>query len=41
MFAYIVTIPNVGHEMIWERPEEYLMHTRAYFQEIEFEGGSQ
>lgn len=39
--AYVVTIPDVGHEMIWERSEAYLTHTRAYFQEIGFEGGAQ
>jgi proline iminopeptidase len=38
--AEIVTIPNVGHEMIWERPEEYLAATRAYFQEIGFSGAT-
>lgn len=32
----IVTIPNVGHEAIWERPDEYLAHTRAYFAAIGF-----
>jgi pimeloyl-ACP methyl ester carboxylesterase len=38
--AYVVTIPDVGHEMIWERPTEYLAHTRAYFAEIGFAGGA-
>lgn len=36
--ADIVTIPNVGHEMIWERPAEYLAHTRDYFRAIGFHG---
>jgi proline iminopeptidase len=36
--AEIVTIPNVGHEMIWERPAEYLAHTRDYFKAIGFVG---
>jgi proline iminopeptidase len=35
----IVTIPGTGHEMIWERPDEYLAHTRDYFQSIGFTGG--
>ncbi|HEY5920883.1 MAG TPA: alpha/beta hydrolase [Kofleriaceae bacterium] len=39
--AEIVTIPNVGHEMIWETADEYLAHTRAYFQQIGFTGGLQ
>jgi proline iminopeptidase len=38
--AEVVTIPDVGHEMIWERPVEYLDHVRTYFQEIGFEGGT-
>ena len=32
--AEIETIANVGHEMIWERPEEYLEHARVYLREI-------
>jgi proline iminopeptidase len=36
----IITIPGTGHEMIWERPDEYLAHTRAYFQSIGFAGGA-
>jgi proline iminopeptidase len=32
--ATIETIPNVGHEMIWERSAEYLAHTRAYLARI-------
>jgi proline iminopeptidase len=36
--AEIVTIPNVGHEMVWERPVEYLAETTAYFREIGFTG---
>jgi proline iminopeptidase len=39
--AEMVTLANVGHEMIWERPDEYLAHTRAYFQSIGFVGGVQ
>jgi len=39
--AEIITIPGVGHEMIWERPGDYLRHTRAYLQRIGFEGGAQ
>jgi proline iminopeptidase len=38
--ATIITMPGVGHEMIWERPAEYLGHTRAYFQQIGFAGGA-
>jgi proline iminopeptidase len=36
----IITIPGTGHEMIWERPDEYLAHTRDYFQSIGFTGGA-
>jgi proline iminopeptidase len=36
--ADIITIPGVGHEMIWEAPSEYLAHTRDYFQAIGFVG---
>ena len=36
----IITIPGTGHEMIWERPVEYLAHTRDYFQSIGFTGGA-
>jgi pimeloyl-ACP methyl ester carboxylesterase len=36
--AEIVTIPGVGHEMIWEKPDEYLAHARTYFQQIGFTG---
>jgi proline iminopeptidase len=32
--ASITTIENVGHEMIWERTDDYLTHTRAYLREI-------
>jgi proline iminopeptidase len=39
--ARIVTIPGTGHQMIWERSEEYLEHARTYFDEIGFEGGAQ
>ncbi len=38
--AEIVTIPGVGHEMIWERPAEYLEQVRAYFEQIGFAGGA-
>jgi proline iminopeptidase len=36
--AEVVTIPGVGHELNWERPEEYLVQTRAYFRDIGFTG---
>jgi proline iminopeptidase len=36
----ILTMANVGHEVIWERPDEYLAHTRDYFQQIGFMGVS-
>ncbi len=36
----IITIPGTGHEMIWERPDDYLAHTRDYFQSIGFTGGA-
>ncbi len=32
--ATIETIEGVGHEMIWERPDDYLADTRAYLREI-------
>ncbi len=38
--AEIVTIAGVGHEMIWERPKEYLQHTRSYLAELQLPGGS-
>jgi proline iminopeptidase len=38
--AEIVTMVNVGHEMLWERPDEYLTHVRAYFAKIGFAGVS-
>ena len=38
--ADIITIPGVGHEMIWTRPTAYLAHTRAYFKAIGFAGVS-
>lgn len=37
--AQVVTMSNVGHCMIWERPIEYLQHVRDYFQTIGFAGG--
>jgi len=39
--ADIITMPNVGHAMIWERPAEYLSYTRDYFRAIGFVGGAQ
>jgi proline iminopeptidase len=36
--ADIITIPGVGHEMIYEAPAVYLAHTRDYFRAIGFEG---
>jgi proline iminopeptidase len=36
--ADVVTMTDVGHAMQWERPDEYLAHTRAYFQHIGFSG---
>lgn len=38
--AEIVTITGVGHGQIWERPAEYLAHTRDYFRAIGFVGGA-
>lgn len=32
--AVIETIENAGHEIIWERTDDYLTHTRAYLREI-------
>jgi proline iminopeptidase len=32
----IETIENVGHQVIWERPDDYLTHVRAYLREIGF-----
>jgi len=32
--AEIQTIAGVGHHMIWERPDDYLTHARAYLREI-------
>lgn len=37
--AQVITMSNVGHCMIWERPVEYLQHVRDYFQAIGFAGG--
>lgn len=39
--AQVVTIPGVGHELIWERPTEYLHEVRAYLLRIGFTGGGQ
>jgi proline iminopeptidase len=33
--ATVVTIPDVGHEMIWERPVEYLAEARAYLASLD------
>jgi proline iminopeptidase len=38
--ADIVTIHGVGHQQVWERPDEYLAHTRDYFRSIGFAGGA-
>ena len=38
--ADVITIPGVGHELIWNAPTEYLAHTRDYFQAIGFAGVS-
>jgi pimeloyl-ACP methyl ester carboxylesterase len=35
--ADIITIPGVGHEVIWETSDAYLAHTRDYFQKIGFQ----
>jgi proline iminopeptidase len=39
--AEVITIPGAGHEMIHEKPTEYLAHTRDYFQAIGFAGVAQ
>jgi pimeloyl-ACP methyl ester carboxylesterase len=36
--ADVVTMIDVGHAMQWERPDEYLAHTRTYFQQIGVSG---
>ena len=36
--ATVITMPGVGHEMIWAAPEAYLAHTRDYFKAIGFAG---
>lgn len=38
--AEVITIPGVGHELIWNAPTEYLAHTRDYFRAIGFAGVS-
>ncbi len=38
--AEIVTMNGVGHDVVWERPDEYLAHTRRYFSVIGFGGGA-
>lgn len=37
--ADIVTIPGVGHEVVWERPTEFLAHTRVYLDATGVVGG--
>jgi len=32
--AEIETITNVGHEVIWERTDDYLTHARAYLRQV-------
>ena len=34
--AEVITIAGAGHEVIWERPDEYLAHTLDYFHQIGF-----
>jgi len=34
--AEVITMTDVGHEMIHEQPDEYLAHTLHYFQQIGF-----
>ncbi len=36
--AEVITVAGAGHEMIWEKPDEYLAQTRTYFQQIGFVG---
>jgi pimeloyl-ACP methyl ester carboxylesterase len=36
--ATIHTMLSAGHEMIWERPDEYLADVRAYLQQIGMPG---
>jgi len=38
--ADVITIPGVGHELVWDNPTAYLAHTRDYFQAIGFTGVS-
>jgi proline iminopeptidase len=38
--AHIITLPNVGHELIWEDPDDYLANVRDYFQQIAFPGAT-
>lgn len=38
--AEVITIPGTGHEVVWDDPEQYLAHTRAYFHAIDFEGAT-
>jgi proline iminopeptidase len=32
--ARIITVPGVGHEGMWEQPDKYLVHIRAYLAEL-------
>lgn len=32
----VITLEGVGHQMIWERPEDYLREVRSYFTTIAF-----
>jgi proline iminopeptidase len=32
--SHIITMNHVGHEMIWEQPDEYIAHVRTYLQSI-------
>ncbi len=35
--ASVVTIEDVGHEMVWERPEAYLAETRAFLASLDLD----
>ena len=34
--AEVITVPGTGHELQWEKPDEYLAHTLTYFNQIGF-----
>ena len=36
----VITIPGVGHEMVWDAPDAYLEHTLTYFRDINFPGAT-